>query len=50
MKQTGLPLNFIWEEMPAPDAAERIAAAFTMLLGSWMSREMPPEQGLDSQS
>lgn len=48
MKRRELKLTVIWEEITTPDAAERIAAAFTMLLSSFPSRELPPDQSLDS--
>lgn len=48
MKQTLGKLTVIWEEIPTPDAAERLAAAFAMLFST------PPhersEEGLDRQS
>lgn len=39
MNQTGKSLTIIWEEILTPEAEERLAAAFTMLLGP----RRPPE-------
>lgn len=48
MKQSGKKITVIWEEVSTPDAAQRLAAAFTMLFGSRPQGEAPPEQSLDS--
>ena len=45
MTKAGKKLTVIWEQVPAPDAEERLAAAFAMLLGP-PPRE-PPGEGLD---
>lgn len=45
MKQTGTKLIVIWEEIATPDAQQRLASAFAMLL----SPPTSPEQDLDSQ-
>jgi hypothetical protein len=41
METTGPKLKVIWEEIPTPDAAERLAAAFSMLLGTSSPKELP---------
>jgi hypothetical protein len=48
MKQTGIKLTVIWEEVTTPDAQQRLAAAFTMLLSPLPPPKLP-KQGLDSQ-
>lgn len=48
METTGPKLKVIWEEIPTPDAAERLAAAFSMLLYGMPPRELPAHN-LDSQ-
>jgi hypothetical protein len=46
MKQAGIKLTVIWEEVSTPDAQQRLAAAFAMLLGPQPTPD-PPEQGID---
>jgi hypothetical protein len=48
MKQTGTKITVIWEEVTTPDAQQRLAAAFAMLLSPLPSTELP-ERGIDSQ-
>ena len=48
MKQTKVKLQVIWEEITTPDAPQRLAAAFAMLLGPRPPSEVPSDSGLDS--
>jgi hypothetical protein len=46
MKQTGIKITVIWEEVTTPDAQQRLAAAFAMLLSPLPPHDLP-EQGID---
>jgi hypothetical protein len=48
MKQKEIKLNVVWEVISTPDATDRQAAAFAMLLGAHPSSELLPDQDLDS--
>jgi hypothetical protein len=48
MKKTGVKLTVIWEEITTPDAQQRLATAFAMLLSPLPPPEQP-ENGLDRQ-
>jgi hypothetical protein len=50
MKKFETKLQVIWEETITPEASQRLAAAFAMLLSPLPSSELPPTQGLDSQT
>jgi hypothetical protein len=46
MRQAEKKLAIVWEEVHAPDAAQRVSAAFAMLLGPVASQS--PDEGLDN--
>lgn len=48
MKRTGINITVIWEGIVTPDAPQRLAAAFDMLLSPPPGKEKPPERDLDS--
>ena len=48
MNQIGIKLTVIWEEIVTPDAPQRLAAAFAMLLSPAPPSELLSGEGLDS--
>lgn len=48
MEQTGIKLTVIWDEITTPNAHQRLAEAFAMLLSPRPSPELP-KQGIDSE-